>query len=198
MSFNTISGVWTLERYGSGAYVPRGSFSYDTLRSVGVSVVMTSDVELLYMDSTVSLRKANPTATYDVAGSAKTNCLERAIQSAYWTPHMTDGSRYQQVGKIDLTLNVRSHGALHYVVYNQYGDSLCWDSVYLPYSDTVVHLQVHAPYNRCLRPSVKVYSNDTDTLTTGGAEPVWVQYYHNWGLMDMTVHVDDMGAARVQ
>jgi hypothetical protein len=195
LSFNTKSGAWTLERYGSGAYVPRGSFSYDTMRSASVSVVMTSDVELLYMDSTVSLRKADPTRTYDVGYIA----LERAIQSVYWTPHMTDGSRYQQVSEIDLTLNVRSSGALHYTVYNQYGDSLCADSVPLIYNDTVVHLRRHAPYNRCLRPSVKVYSNDTDSVwIPEGEGGAWSHLYHNWGLMDMTVIIQDMGAGRVQ
>jgi hypothetical protein len=195
LSVNTKSGAWTLERYGSGAYVPRRSFSYDTLRSVGASVVMTSDVELLYTDDTISLRKADPTAVYDVADGDR---LNRAIQSAYWTPHMTDGSRYQQVSEIDLTLNLRSPSALHYAVYNQYGDSLCGDSVYVSRSDTVVHLQIHVPYNNSLRPSVKIYSNDTDSLWIAGGNGHWAFVYHNFGIMDMTVHVQDMGAERVQ
>lgn len=198
LSFNTRSHVWTLERYGSGAYVPRGSFAYDTMHSSGVSIVMTSDVELLYTDSTVSLRKADPTAYYDVAGSGATNFLERAIQFAYWTPQLGDENSYHQIQEFDLTLDIVSPGAFHYTIYNKDNDSLCGDSVSLLYNDTTVYLRIHPPYNNCLRPSLKIYTNDTDTLTTGGAEPQWVQYYHNFNVKDMTVKVRDMGVGNVQ
>lgn len=197
LSFNTISQVWTLERYGSGAYVPRGSLSYDTMRSSGASVVFTSDVELLYMDSTVSLRKADPTGYYDAAGSGKTNCLERAIQFTYQTPRFGDGTRYQQIQRFDVTLDYNYIGAFHYIIYNEDSDSLCGDSIYLS-GDAPVHLRIHPPYNNCLRPSLKIYTNDTDSLTTGDGEPRWRQYYHNFNLYDLTVKVRDMGVDRVQ
>ena len=194
LSFNTISGVWTLERYGSGAYVPRGSFSYDTMHSGGVSVVMVSDIELLYMDSTVSLRKADPTAYKDVAGSGKVNFKERAIQFVCQTPRFGDGTRYQQIQEFELTLGVVHGGAFHYTIYDKDGNGLCGDSIPIIYSDTTIHLRIHPPYNNCLRPSLKIYSNDTDT-TSG--EP-WTQYYHNFNVTDITVKVRDMGVGSVQ
>lgn len=196
LSFNTISQVWTLERYGSGAYVPRVSFSYDTMHSGGASVIFTSDVELLCMDSTVSLRKADPTGFYDAAGSGKTNCLERAIQFAYWTPRLGDGTRYQQIQEFDITLDCSHSGAFHYIIYDEDNDSLCGDSIYL--SGVPVHLRIHPPYNNCLRPSLKIYTNDTDSLTTGGGDPRWLQYYHNFKIHDLTVKVRDMGVGSVQ
>jgi hypothetical protein len=197
LSFNTRSHVWTLERYGSGLYIPRGSISYDTMRSGGVSIVMTSDIELLYTDSAVSLRKPNPTGYYDVAGSGKTNCLERAIQFAYQTPRIGDGTRYQQIQEFDITLDYDYYGAFHYIIYNENNDSLCGDSIYWS-GDAPVHLRIHPPYNRCLRPSLKIYSNDTDSLTTGGGDPQWVQYFHNFDVLDLTIKVRDMGVGRVQ
>jgi len=113
-------------------------------------------------------------------------------------PRLGDGTRYRQIQEFAVTLDVIWGGAFHYTIYNQDNDSLCGDSIRLNYTDTTVHLRIHPPYNNCLRPSLKIYSNDTDTLTTGGGDPLFLQYYHNFSVKDVTIKVRDMGVGHVQ
>ena len=189
LSFNTKSGTWSLERYGSGAYVPRGSFVYDTMRSGGISVMMTSDVELLYMDSVVKFKKHVVGQTGTDQGSI---ISEKAIEFHYQTPYMGDGLREWQVQEIALSIQPNTYdGIIRYEVYNEYGDSLCSDTFVYSFSSDILHYRLHAPYNIGHRLSVRIFSNDT--VKTGA-----ILQIHSYEIVDLTVKVRDMGVDNVR
>lgn len=198
VSFDTRAGVWSLERYGSGNYVPRGSFVYDTLPSSDFSVGLNYDLELLYMDSTVPPRRAVSTAEFDAATSG--SILERAIQFAWNSGQLGDGVNYWEVQELNLKVQPLSIGAMHYAVYDEYGNSLCSDSLKFGGNniDTVMNYRLHLPHNNSLHPSMRIFSNDTDTITTTGDDPFLVVYYHNFQLLDVKIKARKTGVGNVQ
>jgi hypothetical protein len=200
LSYDTRAGTWTLERYGSGLYVPHGSFMYDTLQIVGSGVAPTVKAQLLYTDSATQFKRAYPYLEYDQGDSSA--ILERAIQFAYQTPPLGDGKAYYQVGEIELTIERKSTGSFNYTVYSESGDSLCGDSVLISsatqVSDSVMVYLLHPPYNVALHPSVRIYTDQTDSVTAGGGDPVSYRFYHNFSILRMRVQLSGMGGLRVE
>jgi len=201
LSYDTRASVWSLERYGSGIYVPNGSFMYDTLHIIGNTVVPTIKAQLLYTDSATQFKRAYPFFAYDQGDS--TAILERAIQFAYQTPRLGDGKSYYQVREIDLTIRSRTTGSFNYTIYNESGDSLCGDSITVKtgsaiWIDTIIVYRIHPPYNCALYPSVRIYTDQTDTLTIGGGDPIAFRHYHNFDILNMGVKISSMGKTSVK
>jgi len=75
-------------------------------------------------------------------------------------------------------------------VHDEYGDSLCGDSITYSYSTDILHYRIYAPYNTAHRVSVRVFSDDT--VTVG---PTWT---HSYEVLEMSVRIVPMGVGYVQ
>jgi hypothetical protein len=195
MAFDVEHGVWSLCQYGTGAYVPRGSFIYDTLHNGELAITPTHGTELLYTDSGVPFRKANADKTGDSAGT----WTEQAIQWKYETPKMGDDGRLYEVQRIETILDARTTGILRYAVYDQDGDSLVSDTFRVNNAE-IHHLQFWLPTGasyHALRPSVAFFVTETDSTCTSPPDPICSWRYHNFEIIEMRVHLQDVGVKDV-
>lgn len=132
LSYHTNTGHWSIQQYGrTGAYVPVGSFLYDTTEN------KEDYVELVYSDTAIPLRYENNRA-YSDAGN-ETNW-------AVWLPYYGDYKNNLQIQKFQATLGDRSgYSNLRYGVWDQDGDSLCADALVLFGQGD--NLSIDLPYN---------------------------------------------------